>query len=217
MALATLLCLFGPALAARAETAVLRNGQRLAVTGYEREGGTLLLHVPGGVVALPVEEVTRIEPEEVFPPNPAPPEPSLQDSIHEAAARHQLDPDLLASVIAVESRFDARAVSPKNARGLMQLMPGTSARLGVADAFDARQNLEAGARYLRELLDRYKQDAKLALAAYNAGPARVDRLHAVPYIPETRFYVYRVLQEWRARAQESSDKSRSHGAGERAP
>jgi soluble lytic murein transglycosylase-like protein len=70
----------------------------------------------------------------------------------------------------------------------------------VEDVFDARQNLEGGARYLRELLDRYREDATLALAAYNAGPGRVDRAHAVPYIPETRDYVYRVIQEWRARA-----------------
>jgi len=195
-----LVCVLGIAQAAGAETAVLRNGQRLAVTGYEHEGGNLLLHVTGGVVTVPADDVVRIEPEESFPPNPPPATPSLDTSIRETAARHQLDPDLLASVIAVESRFDPHAISPKNARGLMQLMPGTSARLGVADVFDPRQNLEGGARYLRELLDRYSQNTKLALAAYNAGPGKVDRLKAVPYIPETWAYVYRVLEEWRARA-----------------
>jgi hypothetical protein len=209
MAVAALAAALGAAPGARAETAVLRNGQRLAVTGYERDGTRLLLHVAGGTVSLPAEDIMRMEPEESFPPNPPPVEPPLEVSIQEAAARHQLDADLLASVIAVESRFDARAVSPKNARGLMQLMPATSERMGVGDAFDPRQNLEGGARYLRELLDRYRQDAKLALAAYNAGPGRVDRLHAVPYIPETRSYVYRVLQEWRARAKRTAaDKSK---------
>jgi len=209
MALGAVLSVLATAPGARAETVVLRNGQRLAVTGYEREGATLLLHVAGGMVSLPAEDVVRIEPEDCFPPNPLPTEPPpLETSIRETAVRHQLDPDLLASVIAVESRFDARAVSPKNARGLMQLMPATSERLGVADAFDARQNLEGGARYLRELLDRYSQDAKLALAAYNAGPGRVDRNRTVPYIPETRAYVRRVLEEWRARARKSADQSK---------
>lgn len=201
---AALAAALGVAATAHAETAVLRNGQRLAVTGYERDGARLVLHVDGGTVSLPADEVVQFEAEESFPPNPPPVEPPLEVSIQEAAARHQLDPHFLASVIAVESRFDARAVSPKNARGLMQLMPATSDRLGVADAFDPRQNLEGGARYLRELLDRYKQDAKLALAAYNAGPARVDRIRAIPYIPETRWYVYRVLQEWRARAKKAA-------------
>jgi len=198
--MAALLAAMLGAATARAETAVLRNGQRLAVTGYERDGARLLLHVSGGVVALPADEVVRIEPEDYFPANAAPVEPPLETSIRETASRHQLDANLLASVIAVESRFDPRAVSRKNAKGLMQLMPGTSTRMGVADVFDPRQNMEGGARYLRELLDRYKQDTKLALAAYNAGPGRVDRIQAIPYITETRAYVYRVMQEWRARA-----------------
>jgi len=191
----------------RAETAVLRNGQSLSITGYEQQGDALLLHINGGVVTIPAAEVVRIEPQEIFPPNPVPAEPPLETSIRDTAVRYGLDPDLLASVIAVESRFDPRAVSPKNARGLMQLMPATSARLGVADVFDARQNLEGGAHYLRELLDRYHQDVRLALAAYNAGPGAVDRLRAVPYIPETREYVYQVIRQWNARAKKSARAS----------
>ncbi|HMD31793.1 MAG TPA: lytic transglycosylase domain-containing protein [Candidatus Acidoferrales bacterium] len=213
-ALAALLAVLAAAPAARAETAVLRNGQRLAVNGYEHEGDRMLLHVAGGVVTVPADDIVRIEPEDAFPPNPPPPaDPPLETSIRETAARHQLDPDLLASVIAVESGFDPRAVSSKNARGLMQLMPGTSDRLGVADVFDARQNLEAGARYLRELLDRYSQDTRLALAAYNAGPSRVDRLHMIPYIPETRLYVQRVLEQWRIRARKTAKAKSPRGAG----
>ena len=203
--LATLLLL--AAAPARAETVVLRSGQTLSVTGYQQSGDSLRLQVGGGTVTINASDVARIEPEENFAPNPAPLDPPLDVSIRETALRHGLDPDLLASVIAVESGFDARAVSRKNARGLMQLMPATSARLGVADAFDARQNLEGGARYLRELLDRYHQDVRLALAAYNAGPGPVDRLRAVPYIPETRQYVYLVIRQWTARAKHSPESS----------
>jgi hypothetical protein len=184
---------------ARAETVVLRNGQRLAVTGYQREGTVLRLHVAGGEVTLPADDVVRIEPEEYFPPTPPPKEPPLDDSIRQTAARHRIDPALLTSVIAVESNFDPRAVSPKHAQGLMQLMPGTSGRMGVADVFNPAQNLEGGARYLRQLLDRYGQNLPLALAAYNAGPGRVDRAQGVPAIRETRLYVSRVMKEWHAR------------------
>ena len=191
------------ALPTRAETVVLRNGQSLSITGYEQNGDALVLHVAGGFVTLSAGEVERIEPQTEFAPNPAPPAPTLEDSIRETAERYRLDADLLASVIAVESKFDPKAISRKNARGLMQLMPATSERMGVTDVFDARQNLEGGARYLRELLDRYKQDVRLALAAYNAGPAQVDKLHAVPYIPETRQYVYLVLRQWNARAKKA--------------
>ena len=192
-----LLSLLAAASAARAETAVLTNGQRLAVTGYERDGANLVLHVSGGVVTVPAGEVVRIEPEEYFPPNPPPPAaPSLDASIRDTAARHQLDPDFLASVIKIESRFDPRAVSRKNARGLMQLMPGTSARLGVANVFDPQENLEGGARYLRELLDRYGNRPDLVLAAYNAGEGAVETYGGVPPYRETVAYVQRILGWW---------------------
>jgi hypothetical protein len=193
------LALLAGAAGARAETVVLRNGQRLAVTGYERRDDTMLLQVSGGTVEVRAGDVLAIEPEETFPALKTAPKPTLEESIRDAAARHQLDPDFVASVIAVESNFDARAVSPKNARGLMQLIPGTSERLAVQDVFDARQNLDGGVRYLRELLDRYGQNASLALAAYNAGPGRVDREAGIPSITETRRYVARVLREWRKR------------------
>jgi soluble lytic murein transglycosylase-like protein len=189
---------------AGAETVVLRSGQSLSITGYEQKGDVLLLQMAGGMMTIPAAEVERIEPQVEFAPNPAPVEPPLEVSIRETAERYGVDPDLLSSVIAVESRFDPHAVSRKNAKGLMQLMPATSARLGVGDVFDARQNLEGGARYLRELLDRYHQDVRLALAAYNAGPGPVDRLRTVPYIPETRQYVELVLRQWNARRKKSA-------------
>ena len=106
--------------------------------------------------------------------------------------RHGVDPGLVRAMVEVESGFAVRAVSPKGATGLMQIMPGTGRDLGLADAFDGANNLEAGIRYMRALLDAYG-DVRLALAAYNAGPGRVKKGGSVPDIPETRAYVDKVL------------------------
>ncbi|WP_246197858.1 lytic transglycosylase domain-containing protein [Solidesulfovibrio aerotolerans] len=106
--------------------------------------------------------------------------------------RHGVDPALVRAMVEVESGFAVRAVSPKGAAGLMQIMPGTGRDLGLADAFDGANNLEAGIRYMRALLDAYG-DVRLALAAYNAGPGRVKKGGTVPDIPETRAYVDKVL------------------------
>ena len=112
--------------------------------------------------------------------------------VEEAARLHQVSPDLVKSVIAVESEFDQWAVSSKGARGLMQLMPATARLLGVADSFDARQNIFAGTQYLRSLLDQFGGDVALALAAYNAGPGAVLRHGGIPPYRETRGYVQKV-------------------------
>ena len=114
--------------------------------------------------------------------------------IRAAAARHGLASELVESVIRVESNFEARAVSPKGARGLMQLMPATAAKLGVRNAFDGRQNIEGGVRHLRHLVDRYGGNLALALAAYNAGVEAVGRYGGIPPYPETQAYVARVLR-----------------------
>ncbi len=113
--------------------------------------------------------------------------------IAEAARRHGVDPALIAGVIEAESGFNAKAVSPAGAQGLMQLMPSTARGLGVADALDPAQNVMGGAKLLRQLLDRYKGDARLALAAYNAGPGAVDQYGGVPPYAETQRYVPKVL------------------------
>ncbi len=112
--------------------------------------------------------------------------------VEEASALHQVSPDLVRSVIAIESEFDQWAVSSKGARGLMQLMPATARRLGVADSFDARQNIFGGTQYLRMLLDQFGGDVALALAAYNAGPNAVLRYGGIPPYRETRGYVQKV-------------------------
>ena len=112
--------------------------------------------------------------------------------IREAAQRHQVDPALVRAVIATESNFNPGAISHKGARGLMQLEPGTALRYGVTDAFNPRQNVDAGVRHLRTLLDRYSGNLDLALAAYNAGQGAVDRHRGIPPFRETRSYVQKV-------------------------
>jgi soluble lytic murein transglycosylase-like protein len=99
-------------------------------------------------------------------------------------------------VIKAESGFNVRAVSPKGAQGLMQLMPGTASQLGVPNAFDPQANVEGGTRYLRELLERYNFDLVKALAAYNAGPQRVEQFGGVPPYYETRAYVARIVKDF---------------------
>ncbi len=128
-------------------------------------------------------------------PPPVPPSARhrFDPLIREVARRHRLDPALIKAVVHVESSFNPRAVSRKGALGLMQLMPETARRYGVRDPFDPRQNLAAGARHLRELLETYRHNKRLALAAYNAGARAVERYRGIPPFPETRNYVYRVL------------------------
>jgi len=124
------------------------------------------------------------------------PKADLNEVVNSASATYHLDPDLVNSVIHVESAFNARAVSPKGARGLMQLMPSTASALGVKDTFDSEANVGGGSRYLRELLERYDFDLVKALAAYNAGPGRVDQYNGVPPFYETRAYVARIVHDY---------------------
>lgn len=125
--------------------------------------------------------------------------PSTFDSlIEEAADRHGVDPRLVKSLIKVESNFDPHAVSHAGAKGLMQLMDGTAAELGVTNSFDVAQNIDGGVSYLAQQLQRFRGDEKLALAAYNAGPGAVQRHGGIPPIAETQAYVQRVLSYYQA-------------------
>jgi len=182
---------------ARAEYVVLRSGARLSVTGYELRGDTYRLQMSGGTAEIPAGEVLAIEPEEVFEPLPEPLTDAtpFQRLIRAAAARYSMDADLIHCVIAVESNFNPKAVSSKNARGLMQLLPQTAAHLGVHDIFDPAENIDGGTRYLHTLLGRYNNNLTLALAAYNAGPQKVDRFgHRVPPYAETQNYIRRITK-----------------------
>ena len=123
----------------------------------------------------------------------------LRLMLADAGEQHNVDADLLASVVKAESNGNARAVSHAGARGLMQLMPGTAADLGVDDSFAPEQNVQGGSAYLDELLRRYHENVAWALAAYNAGPAAVDRYHGIPPYRETRAYVARVIHEFNRR------------------
>ena len=119
-------------------------------------------------------------------------------AIAEAAERNRVDGLLLAAVVETESRFAARAVSPRGARGLMQVLPTTADAYGVRDLFDPHANLDVGSRYLGSLLEQYHGDIELAVAAYNAGPATVARYGGVPPFPETRGFVRKVLARYAA-------------------
>jgi hypothetical protein len=182
---------------ARADYVVLQSGQRIHVTGYERNGDTLRLTMTGGTLEIPADTVVRVDPEDTFLPVKV----KLLDVpfanfISASAREHGVAPELVASVIAVESNFNPNAVSWRSARGLMQLMPETAARFGVTRVFDPQQNIEAGTRYLKELLIRYHNDLALTLAAYNAGPDRVEQYRSVPPYRETRDYVRRVTEKF---------------------
>jgi soluble lytic murein transglycosylase-like protein len=205
--------LAAPAL--RAEYVVLRSGQRLKVTGYQLLGDKYRLQMGAATVEIAAEDVVAIEPEEVFTPLPAKPivKAPYRELVEAAAARYRVDADLITSVIAVESNFDPKALSPKNARGLMQLLPETAERLGVQNIYDPQENIDAGTRYLRELLQRYNNDLALALAAYNAGPERVQQYGRVPPFEETLSYVRRVKRSYeKSKSKASAKKPAPAGA-----
>ena len=186
----------------RAEYVVLRSGVRLSVTGYQLVDGTYKLQLQGGETQIPAEEVVAIEREERFAHEPqASPDAKSPygELIRASAKRYGVDADLVASVIAAESNFDPKAVSRKNARGLMQLLPETARRLGVRNIFDPKENIDAGTRYLSALLAQYQNNLPLALAAYNAGPVRVKQYGRVPPYRETVTYVKRIQAEYSRR------------------
>jgi hypothetical protein len=195
--------LFGPgAISASAELIYFGNGRTLSVKGYRVDGDSLVLFLRGGgEVVCSLSVIDRIEPDEISHPGDAAPAapatalmeppPAYAGLIDALAAAEGVDPKLVRAVIQVESRYRPKALSPKGAMGLMQLMPGTAREYAVRDPYDPRDNLRAGIRHLKSLLDRF--DLSLALAAYNAGEAAVTRYGGVPPYPETRSYVAQVL------------------------
>jgi len=194
---------------ARADYIVLRNGQRLDVTGYQHVGDKYKLQMVGGSVEIPASEVAGIEPQDVFTPVirlKAASQAPYRELIEKSALRYGVDADLISSVMGAESNFNPRAISRKNARGLMQLLPETAARLGVKNIFDPQENIDAGTRYLQALLARYNHDLALTLAAYNAGPQRVQLYGRVPPFPETISYVRRVKSAYTKRKSSAPGK-----------
>ncbi len=195
------------------EVAVLRNGFAIKHERREVLGDVTRLYVSAdgsSFVDVPTANIDYYEaaPEEHTPGPRAPasaisrqqfaarPQLDISQVVNDASGRYRLDPDLVSSVIKAESDFNARAVSRKGAQGLMQLMPGTASQLGVSDAFDPEANVEGGTKYLRELMEKYNFDIVTALAAYNAGPQRVEQFRGVPPYYETRAYVARVVKDF---------------------
>ena len=210
--LVLLLCAL-PCLAS--EVAVLKNGfsikhERKVVLGdvtrlYVGTDGSSFVDVPTAQIehfeAVSDDNISGPRPSSTTAvPNmqgfPAHPLVDLNRVVNEASGRYRLDPDLVNSVIKAESDFNAHAISRKGAQGLMQLMPQTASQLGVPNAFDPQANVEGGTKYLRELLEKYNFDLIKALAAYNAGPQRVEQFGGVPPYYETRAYVARIVRDF---------------------
>lgn len=192
--------------AVAAEVLLLTNGFTLRAERVEAVGAALRLQTASGTVEIPLAHVVEREtiaeppPPAAPPPPPPPPPPPAPpaDPLEAAAHKAGLPPEFLKSVARIESAFRQDAVSPKGAIGVMQLMPATARELGV-DPHDHEQNLEGGARLLRDLLLRYQNEpdqVRRALAAYNAGAGAVDRYKGIPPFAETQSYVEKVLAEY---------------------
>ncbi len=201
------MCLLAWLPAFAGEEIVLNTGFRLRADRHVVEEGVIRLYTGDAVTSFPVSAVVAVEQDDFLPPPPPVPGPALpvivaqdpRELVTQAALRQGLPPELLHSIAQVESGYRQDAVSPKGAMGIMQLMPGTAREL-EADPADAAENVDAGARYLRELLLKYLDDPnqlRKALAAYNAGPGAVDRFNGVPPYRETLQYVQKVLDKRR--------------------
>ncbi len=200
--------------ASAGEYVVLTNGFRIHADSHVAEGSTVRLTTTQGVIELQANTVSAFETEEYTPPPPPPPSQvpakvaaavvdanrtlTPRELVTRAAERAGLPPEFVHSVARAESGYHPNAISPKGAIGLMQLMPGTAAGLNV-DPYDPAQNADGGAMYLRDLLLKYENDphqVSKAVAAYNAGPAAVDKYKGIPPYRETIQYVNRVLKQY---------------------
>jgi soluble lytic murein transglycosylase-like protein len=229
------------ATATAADLAVLRNGYTIRHESREEIGALTRLYISAdraSFVDVPSKDVEYFEKDDSPAPVAASPIPGktaqrspipsivpsakaspeeIADAIGSASNRYKIDPDFVSSVISAESGYNSRAVSPKGAQGLMQLMPGTASQLGVDNAFDAAKNTDGGTRYLRGLLERYHYDVPKALAAYNAGATRVDQHNGVPPYLETRKYVARIINDYNRKklAQEKLAKSQASASSKK--
>ena len=192
---------------AYAELVFFQSGRAMSVRAIRSENDGIVLQLRGGgdvycdqslIVRVAADEVEY--PDEVAEASPVtgdePPTPAIPEAFRElvtsTAARHGVDARVVNALIQVESAYHSRAVSPKGARGLMQVMPATGRQYGALDLFDPKVNVDAGVQHLKKLLSRY--DLPLALAAYNAGEAAVDRVGGIPPFRETQNYVTRILR-----------------------
>ena len=213
--LATIALLSTPLFAS--EQAVLRNGFVIKHELREASGENTRLYLDAEKTSYIDIRTAEIEKFEVAPPEPVVektqvPAPAAKKSkdliqiVSDASNKHDIDPDLINSIIRAESSFNQKAKSSKGARGLMQLMPKTAADLGVKDSFDPEQNVDGGTKYLRALLEKYDYDVVKALAAYNAGPHRVDQYKGVPPYHETRAYVAKIVRDFNAKKRAQATK-----------
>lgn len=190
---------------ARAELVFFASGQSLNVRAHHIDGESLVLSLrSGGEIRCPAASIARIEPDEVPwvepagevrlkpEPTPDPARSGYEPIIQRVAAEQGVNAELVRAVIQVESAYQPRARSPRGAVGLMQVMPETARQYGVKNLYDPESNIEAGIKHLKSLLDRLP--LSLALAAYNAGEAAVQRFRGIPPYPETRNYVASVLR-----------------------
>jgi soluble lytic murein transglycosylase-like protein len=200
------------------DNAVLRSGFSISHDHRQVIGATTRLFLSESereFVDVSSGEIDRFEKDETLAPAPpelpvaAMPTPDLNAIVTSAARDNQLDADFVHSVIRAESNGNSKAVSRKGAQGLMQLMPQTATALGVKNSFDANENVSAGSRYLRELLAKYHNDPVRALAAYNAGAARVKQYAGVPPYPETRAYIAAIIRDFNRRKAEAARSLRS--------
>lgn len=187
-----------------AEDAQLRNGFSIRHDHRAAQGQTTRLFISAdekSFVDIPTADIANFEKapvEAVAPPATIPPpkEHTIAEIVRDASDKHLIDEDLIQSIIRIESSFNQKAVSRKGAQGLMQLMPATARKLGVTDSFNSQENVDAGTRYLHELLVKFNFDLVKALAAYNAGPQRVTQYKGVPPYSETQAYVRRIIKDF---------------------
>ena len=198
-----------------AERVTLSNGFTMVCDHHAQAGDRVRIFTgadSASYIEFAAREITGVETVPDPAPQPIPAPPAKKDGVLTPADLHQMlkaagevhdvDVDLLASVVKTESGGNPHAVSRTGARGLMQLMPRTANELGVDDSYRPDENLQGGTAYLDALLSRYHDNLALALAAYNAGPAAVDRYHGIPPYRETRLYVARVIHEFNRRVRE---------------